>query len=255
MAEEDQIQKTVLVVDDTKMFRIIAGQVFRKGGATVVEAENGKQALLQADLHRPDLVIMDVMMPEMTGLEALNQFRSNPKFRNLPIIMLTSEQDPKTVAIAQIEGVTDYILKTEKEEIERRLQPYLSLLLHKNGQAKRVVVVDDSAVVRHFVVNIFKKAGHLVTTATDGREALEVIRAQKPHLIILDVHMPEMTGTQVLRILRQLPEFQQMPVIMLTSEHHRETVADIISAGVDDYIVKDNMDEVSRRLKAYLAVF
>jgi CheY-like chemotaxis protein len=87
-------------------------QILKERGMEIIKAENGKNALEMLDIHADiDLVLMDIMMPEMDGYEAMRQIRSQGKFRNLPILALTAKamKDDKQKCIDA--GANDYISK------------------------------------------------------------------------------------------------------------------------------------------------
>jgi len=121
-------QKCVLAVDDTKLMRHLVSRIFIRGGHRVVEAENGKLGLEKAIKEHPDLIVMDVNMPVLNGIQALKILRQNSQLNHIPVIMLTSEQDIATVSEILTLGITDYIVKDNVAEIENRLENYLNLM-------------------------------------------------------------------------------------------------------------------------------
>lgn len=124
--EDRSKQKCVLLADDSTMARGKIGAILKQMGCKVVEAIDGNEALRLAAESKPDLVILDVMMPNRDGIAALRELRSNAQFGDTPMIMLTSKADAKTVALALRSQASDYILKDASvEEIKERLLPYL----------------------------------------------------------------------------------------------------------------------------------
>lgn len=119
-------QKYVLLVDDSSLSRRKMAAILKRLGCRVVEAEDGSQAIELARAEPPDLIVMDVMMPVMSGLEALKILRTDARFGATPVIMLTSKADATTVSQALEHHASDYLLKdSSPEEISRRLQKYL----------------------------------------------------------------------------------------------------------------------------------
>jgi CheY-like chemotaxis protein len=112
--------KKILLVDDDARNVFALSQILKERGMEIVQAENGKNALEMLDLEpNMDLVLMDIMMPEMDGYEAIRQIRTQGRFRNLPVIALTAKamKDDKQKCID--EGANDYIDKPI--EVERLL--------------------------------------------------------------------------------------------------------------------------------------
>ncbi len=107
----------------------------------------------------------------------------------------------------------------------------------------KILSIDDSKTVRMIVQRAFRPFDCTVCEASNGEEGLAAAASQSPDLIILDITMPVMDGVTMLGKLMQDPVLKDIPVIMLTAEHGRENVANIVSLGVRDYLVKPFKDE------------
>ncbi len=107
----------VLAVDDSKTVRIIVKKAFKSFDCDVVEAQNGVEGLALAAKESPDIILLDIAMPVMDGVEMLTKLKSDPSLKSIPVIMLTAEAGRENVMkIAKI-GVRDYIVKPFKEEV------------------------------------------------------------------------------------------------------------------------------------------
>jgi DNA-binding response OmpR family regulator len=102
---------TILVVDDEFAVRSLLHDVLELEGYTVREAEDGPSALLDMTRTHPDLVILDVMMPRMSGIEVLTEIRSDPELHALPVIMLTAAGDDDTTWAGWTAGASTYLNK------------------------------------------------------------------------------------------------------------------------------------------------
>ena len=115
--------KTVMVVDDSRIMRNIVKNTFieLKIICDFIEATNGREALQQLQNHTVHLVLLDWNMPELSGLDFLKKVRAMDQYKNLPIIMVTSESAKYNVIEALKSGATDYIIKpvNEKKFIEK----------------------------------------------------------------------------------------------------------------------------------------
>ena len=111
---------TVLVVDDTPSIRDLIGTYLRKGGYQVIEANNGKDALEKALNKKPDIVITDVVMPEMNGFELCRSLKKNPITKNLRIVVCTSKNQNIDKMWGMKQGADIYLTKpfTEEEIIQ-----------------------------------------------------------------------------------------------------------------------------------------
>lgn len=132
--------------------------------------------------------------------------------------------------------------------------------------AQRILVVDDEEHIRFLVKTNLERGGYEVTTATNGREALESVAEQAPDLLVLDVMMPEMDGLEVLKNLKADPATSAIPVVMLTAKGQDSDVFHGWQSGADLYLTKpfhprelivfvkrilDNVDEMERQNKTY----
>jgi two-component system, chemotaxis family, chemotaxis protein CheY len=121
-----------LIVDDFETMRaLISTELIALGYFDIQEAENGKSAyaLIEAglDQNKPiDLVFCDWNMPEMTGLELLQKIKADPRFANLPFVMVTAEAEMKSVVSAVEAGVTDYLVKpVTREALNKKINKVL----------------------------------------------------------------------------------------------------------------------------------
>lgn len=104
----------------------------------------------------------------------------------------------------------------------------------------QALVVDDSRAVRMILARTLAELGYEVHQATNGREALELIDADPSayRLVLLDWHMPEMDGLELLRKLRSRPQLSALVVVMVTTETDLDHVAEALAAGANEYIMK-----------------
>lgn len=105
------MKKKILVVDDDKEILMLVSARFSALGFQVLLAHNGKEGLKIAETEKPDLILLDVMLPEMDGFEVCSTLKSNPKFKNIPIVMLTGLNQVNDVKIAIEKGANSYISK------------------------------------------------------------------------------------------------------------------------------------------------
>lgn len=102
----------------------------------------------------------------------------------------------------------------------------------------RIVVMEDDVGTRMLVTGILRKVGHTVYEAADGVQGLDLVRQHLPQLVVCDLQMPQMDGTQVLLNLRADPRFTNLPVIFLTGVDDGPAMMSIMTQGASDYIVK-----------------
>jgi signal transduction histidine kinase/DNA-binding response OmpR family regulator len=201
----------LLVVDDDADSRDLLRRMLEKEGFDVLLAGNGPDALRAAREHHPDLITLDVMMPSMDGWAVLSALKEDPATAGIPVVMLTMVEDrPMGYALGASEYLTKPVDKTRVLEAVSRLVP---------GHTGDILLVEDEPMAAEIVRRTLESDGHACRHARHGREALEMVRAGRPALIVLDLMMPEMDGFTFLEELRREgPEFAAIPVVVLTAK-------------------------------------
>jgi CheY-like chemotaxis protein len=103
--------KKILLVDDSRTSLFMEQMVLKKGPYDVITASNGLEGVSKAESERPDLILMDVIMPKMTGFEAVRELRARESTRDIPVIMVTTRGEGDNVEIGFASGCTDYLTK------------------------------------------------------------------------------------------------------------------------------------------------
>ena len=126
----------VLTVDDSKTIRMIVKKAFRPYDCVLFEAENGVEGLAAANKERPDLIVLDITMPVMNGIEMLEKLKGEAELKDIPVIMLTAESGKDNVMHIVSMGVKDYIVKPFKgEQLIERVQKIYTLEPKKEENA------------------------------------------------------------------------------------------------------------------------
>lgn len=118
----------VLTVDDSKTIRMVVKKAFKLYDCEMVEAENGVEGLAAATREKPDLIVLDITMPVMNGIEMLEKMKGEPSLQDIPVIMLTAESGKDNVMQIVKMGVKDYMVKPFKgEELIQRVTKIVAL--------------------------------------------------------------------------------------------------------------------------------
>jgi adenylate cyclase len=177
----------ILVADDDASIRRLLRADLEAAGYRVLEARDGRETLELARQKRPDLLVLDVLMPEGSGFEVVAALRSDPRSMGIPILMLTVvEEQERAFRI----GVDRYLMKPIDEA---RLLREVEALLEMGVSGRKVLVVGDDANGRS-LGEALSARGHLVSTAAAADECLEQARATRPDLIIADAALAERAG-------------------------------------------------------------
>ncbi len=173
-------QKTILVVDDDANIRELLRQTLQNQGYAVQEAKDGLDAIYQIKVKKPDLIILDVMMPQIDGFDTAAIIKNDPTKMDIPIIMLSIFEDKER---GYKLGVDKYMTKPIESN---KLMKEIGFLLSQGTSAKKVLVVDTTASTLLTLSKILKAQGYNVVEASNGEECIEKAISVKPDMIIVD---------------------------------------------------------------------
>jgi PAS domain S-box-containing protein len=223
---------TILVIDDDPEAREIIERFLIKDGFTVITAASGEQGLHLAHEYQPAAITLDVMMPGMDGWSFLRVLKADPELRKIPVIMLTMIDD-RTRGYSL--GAVDYLTKpVDHEQLHKALSRY-----HCADEICPVLLVEDDIDTRELIAGTLKKAGWTVSEAGNGKEALDIMPSIQPRLILLDLMMPVMDGFEFLAAMRTNPEWQDIPVIVITAKDLTAEDREQLSGLVEDVFEKN----------------
>jgi two-component system response regulator MtrA len=257
--------RTVLVVDDDPMVTMLLSKALAGDDRTVAVASNWTDAESQLRTLRPSLIVLDIMLPDTDGRNALIWLREQAHTATIPIFILSGGAGGSVpVAECLALGATRYIEKpfspkdvasaADAALRESDMQSWLDGFV----QAQRapaatpdevapdataretpvVLLAEDDPLVSMLVRDRLKRAGMEVVHVEDGRKALDAARQQQFSCAILDVKLPALDGFALLAELRKDPRHARLPVAMLTAMGQEKDVMRGFELGADDYIVK-----------------
>jgi len=234
---------TVLVVDDEQDSRFLMQHHLVDLGCEVLTASNAKDGIQLARAQQPDLITMDLQMPDMDGWTALRVLKDDPETRDIPVVIASIVASEGR---GRLLGAVDLLNKpVERADLLRVIWRNLA-----TRQGRRVLVVDDDADVRKSMTELLEAENLEVQTAENGAEGLRMVENDVPDVVLLDLMMPVMDGMEFLRVLRSNPYHLGLPVIVVTAkdltDEEREELAEKASGVVQ------KGDQVEGRLKEIL---
>ncbi|MFA6071099.1 MAG: response regulator [Janthinobacterium sp.] len=248
--------RAILLVDDNSSSLTILRKIFEHSGASVTACESGEAALVHCRSALPaDCIIMDFAMPGMNGFDTASALAALPHWSQVPIVMLSSSGSLGDAARCRELGIDGYLLKPASPE--ELLTITMSVLgtcrgmpgarpvvtrhcVREGTPSLDILLVEDNAMNRELATVLLSNAGHKVTHAANGREALEYQAASHFDLILMDLQMPEMGGFEATAQIRQR-EAQGMPksvIIAMTASAFEGDRERCIASGMDDYLSK-----------------
>ena len=246
--------KRVLILDDSLTVRMDLDEAFQAASWSTIlcaSASEAREALRQAGC---DCIILDVVLPDGSGLDLLRELKSNTTTAEVPVMLLSGEEE----IADQIKGMTikpeAYVGKPyDRHYAVSQAEGLVLAQNDKPGGPKTILIVDDSATYRHELANQLRKDDYTLVLASSGAEALEVLQVRPVDCILLDVVMPEISGDVVCQRIKASPAWRLIPVVMLTGREDAEAMIESFNAGADDYVPKSSDFAVLRaRLRAQL---
>ena len=182
----------ILVVDDDANIRELLTQEFVEAGYQVTVASNGREAVTEVRRHRPDLIVLDVMMPEMNGFDVAAVLKNDPATADIPIIILSIVQDKERGFRL---GVDRYLTKPIDTNL---LFKEVGELIGQQKSHRRVLIVDDDASTVKTLTDVLKVRGYSVSEARDA-DLFEKAKSLQPDIIMLNSVSPRPDVVQMLR--------------------------------------------------------
>jgi two-component system, sensor histidine kinase and response regulator len=269
------LDKRVLIVDDNFTNRNIIKGFLKHFGISYAEASNGKQALSliieSIRASKPfDILLLDYHMPEMDGLETLKAISSDSQIQPIPEIILLSSDDI-TIKRAKLKryGIKNYLIKPvfqtdlfrvlnqiaitpeEKQEEKVEKAPHIVEMVKNPTQ---VLLAEDNLINQKVIEAMLKNIGCTVTTATDGKKALELACQNAYDIIFMDIQMPEMDGFESTQKIREHEQQtgNHTPIVALTAHAMKGDREKCLRAGMDEYITKPiNINSVTNVFRIF----
>jgi signal transduction histidine kinase/DNA-binding response OmpR family regulator len=250
----------ILVVDDHPFTATTLARAISQigDGINVISATSGKQALQYAKEDTVDVLITDMMMPGMNGLELIEQMQAHPAGRPLHTILMTAYDVPglkETTRRLKIHNTiikpvpTEHICQIVKQVLDSMNRASAPVSVQENPRIFKIMIADDAPDNVNLLSRFITNEGYDYIVAANGIEVLQKAYLEMPDLILLDVNMPQKDGFTALKELRADPTIGHIPVIILTAA--RPAPADIqwgLNLGADDYVTKpfDRLELLAR---------
>ena len=208
----------VLLCDDDPAVVEVVGTLLAQRGYRVIEAGSGAQALERAISERPDAILLDLLMPGMSGWETAAALKQRPETSEIPIVILSvlSQAEAEAPSVPVVDWV-------EKPLDEAALFQALERAVNPRSEPFKVLVVEDDPDLAAILTATFEHHGVKTFHAATGLEAIELSQQVMPDLLVLDIGLPEADGFEVVDWLRRHQRLSALPVVVYTAKDLDET--------------------------------
>jgi hypothetical protein len=265
--------RRLLVVEDNPAERLSISELLGHDDIEIVMVESGAAALEALRTSAFDCVVLDLRLPDMSGFEVLERLRDDSTLGDVPVVVYTGkelspEEDMRLHALARsvvVKGVesperlldeTALFLHRIVTDLPEEKQRMLDRLHSSDDDlvARKVLVIDDDVRNIFALSSVLERRGMSVLTAGTGREGIATLSSTRDIAVVLmDIMMPEMDGYETMRVIRENPMFQRLPIIALTAKAMKGDREKCLEAGASDYLAKPvNTEQLLSALRMWL---
>lgn len=277
--------KNILIVEDDTTLRTVVEEKLTKSGYAVDVAVDGQDAMdkLHAGL-RPDLILLDILMPRKNGAQVMEELHADANLRAIPVIIISNVDQKDAIDRMKKLGVKDFLMKdrTDMEEVLNKVQALVgggvSSSMPREGMppksrftinlnetipehklnvktGQHVLFVEDDNFLRKLVVQKFTTEGFMVKDAMDAKSAFSILEQWRPEIILLDLILPDMSGFDILAILKKDDRLKDIPVVILSNLGQQEDIDRAMNLGAEGFMVKASftLEEITERIQKVLA--
>lgn len=251
--------KKILVIEDEQFLSEMYQMKLEREGFEVVLADNGKKGFKLSKKEKPDLILLDLVMPIMDGFETLTEIRKNKSTKNLKVCILSNLGQNSEIERSLEIGIDGYLIKanlTPSQLVENVLKLLAGEKLLKDYRKtttnkKSVLLIEDEDDIIEMYNMHLVKDGYEVGMAKNGAWGLKLSEEKKFDIIVMDMTMPAMSGYEMLKRLRKKSKNIETPILVLSNSAQDNDIEKALEYGATSYLLKSNItpSKLSKEIK------
>jgi CheY-like chemotaxis protein len=248
--------KNLLLVEDDEIQSSSIRELIGNGDVKTTVVASGQQALEELRHGKYDCMVLDLGLPDMSGVELIEQVKREARSKSLPIIVYTAkdllkEEETRLKALAEsilIKDVrsperlldeTALHLHRNASKLPERQRKMLENLHHAVLEGKKVLLVDDDIRNIFAMTSVLERFKMNVVSAENGRDAIDILLKNRGiDIVLMDIMLPTMDGYETIRAIREISDFKDLPIIAVTAKAMKGDREKCILAGASDYLSK-----------------
>ncbi|MDO8430469.1 MAG: response regulator [Candidatus Taylorbacteria bacterium] len=251
-------EKILIALSDVNLINVLTEQL-KIAGYVCSSVSNGNEVINQMKILKPDLLLIDTVMPNKSGYDVLNEKSFDKDVTRIPVIIISNAGEP--IHMKQIPStpvIKDYVVKShvEPSEVLQKIEKAfgrgpvaekIETTPIETGKGKTVLWVEDDKLLGSILSKKFQMTGYKLLKAVDGTEALKLLDTNMPDVILLDIMIPgAMNGVDILTEIRKRENFKNVPVIMLSNLNKESDLERARKLGANKFLVKAtiSLDEI-----------
>lgn len=255
------MKKKILIIEDDAFLGNVLNEKLQKANYASSLVNDGGEGLKQIGIQKPDLVLLDIMLPTKNGYEILEAKKQDPAIASIPVIIISNSGQPVEINRAIALGAEDYLVKADldPDEVLQKVEsrfggPDGSASATGSLEGKKVLWVEDDSFLGDILAAKLTSEKCSLLYAKDGETALKLLETNTPDIVLLDLVLPGISGFDVLEQIKKNDRTKNIPVIVLSNLAQESDLARAKSLGAFKHFVKASIDpiniikEVSRTL-------
>lgn len=266
----------ILIIEDDIFLGDVLTQKLKTSGYEILLARDGVSGLEKLRAWKPDLVLLDIILPNMNGYEVLEAKQKEKAIASIPVIAISNSGQPVEINRALALGVKDYLVKAQFDPDEVLVK--VRLQLGKSAQeavvmddkkeersegsqgggsalsGKKIMWVEDDKFLSDIIARKLSLQGCALVHATEGEEALKLVDKEMPNLILLDILLSGIDGYEILKRIKGDEKTKHIPVILLSNLGQKEDLEKGKTLGAARFLIKAmvTLDEIVDEIKTVL---
>jgi DNA-binding response OmpR family regulator len=268
------MKKILIIEDDVFLGDVLVQKLTNEGFETSL-SKDGLDGLKKIKSFSPDLILLDIVLPNMNGYEILEIKLKDPSIVNIPVIIISNSGQPVEINRALALGVKDYLVKAQfdpeevlvkvrallrqNEELSNSVQSLEGVINQKmdtiNLEGKKIMWVEDDQFLNDIIARKLSTTKCLCYHSNEGEEALKIISKEIPDIVMLDIILSGIDGFEILRRIKSDPKIKHIPVILLSNLGQTSDIEKGKNLGAVRFLVKATVtpDEIIEQIKEVLA--
>ncbi|MFN3429929.1 MAG: response regulator, partial [Candidatus Sericytochromatia bacterium] len=245
--------RVLLIVEDDAGFARTLQTVAHEQGFKCLVAMNGENGLTLASQYQPDAITLDLQLPGMDGWSVLERLKLDPNTRHIPVQIISVHDRDGSHVVENALGAVAYLEKPVSREALDSAFVYLRSVIDR--EVKELLVVEDDETQRKAIGELLANSGVNLTAVASGAEALEAVTDKRFDCVVLDLMLPDMSGFELLELLKTDEAGAHVPVIVYTCKDLTNEEKGLLTQFAESVIIKDAsapsrlVDETSKFLR------
>jgi DNA-binding response OmpR family regulator len=224
----------ILVIEDSKTFNNFISTLLQQYRYEVIQSYSLKESKFFLSNSNFDFILLDLNLPDAQGEYLIDSIK---EITNTKIIVMTGDENTNQRDEYFQKGIIDYFIKTTPIQIiASNIHSLIQTI--NNSRNSNILTIDDSSFVRNLLKNVLTQKGYNVYAASNVEDGLEILNKYKVQLILLDLIMPNIDGINFLEIIKEDPNYFDIPVIVVSGDSSRDNYARVLKNGASDFIKK-----------------